>query len=276
MIGFYAIGGGFGHLTRIKAFIQTKNISPPFKIITTNTNVHRFFRTDQIAFVHPDTAITREVLAQRLEAIINDHMFQELYIDTFPQGIMGELASNLLSGIRVNYLARRMIWKRYEHLLNSKVAFHQSFIFESLEDEHYRFIKSCSKELIPSSLVYPPSEPTKAALNISQVRQPIWLIVHTTHQEEVEILIQHARDLAQLEGQSPQMVVLTDVQINSDKDLLILNNEDPRDWYAGSQRIFSAGGFNTWHQLKDYRHRHICVPFKRKFDDQFWRVSSTP
>ncbi|MEO1096524.1 MAG: hypothetical protein AAFX57_02060 [Bacteroidota bacterium] len=271
MIAFYAMGGGLGHLTRVRAFIHTYAIKGPFKVITANPAVFRFFTNEQVVFIESDKKTTRAELAQKIQSATHDLVFKDLYVDAFPCGILGELSGELIPSERQHYLARRLIWKNYEPLLNSDATFNSIYRFEPLDIDHQAFIQNHGNQIIKSPLNFdfliskkPPS--TKKLL------QPLWLIVHSTHLEELKLLLDYAQDIAKLEQVNPHFVVLSDVSIPLPDSVELLMHENPMDWYPLAERIFTGGGFNTWHQLQPWRNKHTALPFKRKFDDQFWRV----
>ncbi|MEM1406836.1 MAG: hypothetical protein AAGG59_08690 [Bacteroidota bacterium] len=271
MIAFYAMGGGLGHLTRVRAFIHTYDVKDPFKIITANRAAFRFFTNEQLVFIESDKETTRDELARKIQETTRDLVFNHLYVDAFPCGILGELSERLILAEHRHYLARRLIWKNYQPVLSSEMTFNSIYRFEPLETDHQVFIQKHGKQIIDVSLDFsflrsnkPP--PTK------KLSQPLWLIVHSTHQEELKLLVDHAQDIAKLKQLHPHFVVLSDVSIPLLDSIQLLMNENPMDWYPLAERIFTGGGFNTWHQLEPWRNKHTALPFKRKFDDQFWRV----
>ncbi|MEM8568159.1 MAG: hypothetical protein AAGF85_16980 [Bacteroidota bacterium] len=271
MIAFYAMGGGLGHLTRVRAFIHTYAVKGPFKVITANPAVFRFFTNEQVLFIESDKETTRDELAQKIHDATCDLTFKDLYIDAFPYGILGELSEELIQSERRHYLARRLIWKNYQHLLRNDAAFNNIYRFESLESDHQVFIQNHGKQIIDSSLDFSFLS-SKTQPSLQKLLQPLWLIVHSTHSEELKLLADHARDIAKLEQLHPHFVVLSDVSIPLPDSIELLMNENPIDWYPYVERIFTGGGFNTWYQLQPWRNKHTALPFKRKFDDQFWRV----
>ncbi|MEM6526572.1 MAG: hypothetical protein AAF693_22460 [Bacteroidota bacterium] len=271
MIAFYAMGGGLGHLSRIRAFIHTYIVKGSYKVITANPAVFRFFTNEQVLFIESDKETTRAELAQKIHSATRDLKFKNLYVDAFPGGILGELSDALIPSERKHYLARRLIWKNYQPMLDGEITLDTIYHFEPLETDHQVFIQNRSQRIIEASLNFsflnsekPPSP--------KKLSQPLWLIVHSTHPEELKLLVDHAQDIAKLEQVHPHFVILSDVSIPLPDSIELLMNENPMDWYPLAERIFTGGGFNTWYQLQAWRTKHTALPFKRKYDDQFWRV----
>lgn len=265
------MGGGLGHLTRVRAFIHTYAIKGPFRIITANPAVFRFFTNEQVVFIESDKKTTRAELAQKIHSTTHNLVFKDLYVDAFPCGILGELSGELIPSERRHYLARRLIWKSYQPLISSETTFNNIYRFESLEFDHQLFIQKYGESIIDASLDFdflsskkPPSD--------EKFSQPLWLIVHSTHPEELKLLLDHTQDIANLEQVHPHLIVLSDVSIPLPDSVELLMHENPMDWYPLAEKIFTGGGFNTWYQLQPWRNKHTALPFKRKFDDQFWRV----
>ncbi|MEM6523943.1 MAG: hypothetical protein AAF693_09130 [Bacteroidota bacterium] len=271
MIAFYAMGGGLGHLNRVRAFIHTYGIKCPFKIITSNQAVFRFFTKEQVLFIESDKQTTRDKLAQKIHDVTCDLAFNHLYVDAFPGGILGELSEELIQSERRHYLARRLIWKNYQPVLDGEITFNTIYCFEPLEVDHQAFIQNYGKQIIDVSLDFSFLRSNKLPPT-KKLTQPLWLIVHSTHAEELKLLVDHAQDIAKMEQVWPDFVILSDVSLPLPDSIELLMNENPMDWYPLAERIFTGGGFNTWYQLQPWRNKHMALPFKRKFDDQFWRV----
>ncbi|MEM7549503.1 MAG: hypothetical protein AAF363_07510 [Bacteroidota bacterium] len=271
MIAFYAMGGGLGHLTRVQAFIHTHQIKDPFKVITANRSAFRFFSSQEVVWIEANESTTPIDLASKIQEATKDIRFEVLYIDTFPCGILGELNGNLIRAKRKHYLARRLIWRNYRSLISENISFDNTYQFEPLEPDHQLFIETYCNSIVSYSLDYKARDLDQKQLEKS-LSKSIWLIVHSTQPEELQILVDHAQDIAKLERIKPKFIVISDVEIPLPDSTKLLPEENPVEWYPKADRIFTAGGFNTWYQLKAWRHKHTALPFPRKFDDQFWRI----
>ncbi len=264
MIGFYAFGGGFGHLVRVKTFIQ--NHLPDhsdYKIITSNAQSRSFFSTDKLELVTLKNNGSRVELQLQLSRIFDQYHFSSLYVDVFPSGILGEFTPSMLDKMALYHLARRLKWDRYhddrDHYLPT---YEKTFVLEPLEPLHLETIKSTSKEVAELTLRYP-----KPETSVNQ--EGYWLVIHSSSADELNLLIDHAKDMARMEKVNPEMIICSDQVIEGMKFKQVT---DPLPWLENAEKIFSGAGFNTWHQLAPYRHKHVCIPFPRRFDDQFWRA----
>ncbi len=264
MIAFYALGGGFGHLTRVRTFINQLNIGDPFKIITTNKYAYSLFEESEVILIELYDPSSASELGIKIDKVLIEHSFRECYIDTFFNGILSELNGEILKGIDLNLICRRLKWDCYYSENLETLHFKKAFILEPLEDPHLQFVTQNSEELIKIEPNYP------FASESIQIVDPYWLIIHSTKKEELDILINHARNHPEFENSKAKLIVCSD-QVPSNELIETIN--DPLPYLEGATKIFSGAGFNTWYQLRPYRNKHICIPFKRRFDDQFWRSS---
>ena len=269
---FYGMGGGFGHLTRIKRFIQQKQISAPFKVITSNPKSAEFFHPNELIQIEADQRTSREQLAEEMNRQVASLIIDDFYVDTFPCGILGELPLVSFPADRKHYLARRLLWKNYANLATVPMSFATTFRFEQLEPDHQKFVERTSQKLEEILLTYS-SVAQGGPPILSKKKGPFWLIQHTSVEEELQLLIDHACEIASIEEVAPSFIVLSDLTL-ADRypNMLFFRDQNPMEWYPHVDKVFTAAGFNSWYQLKAFREKHICLPFKRRFDDQFWRA----
>ncbi|MEO1049341.1 MAG: hypothetical protein AAFX87_01855 [Bacteroidota bacterium] len=270
MIGFYGMGGGFGHLTRIRAFIRTYRPEAEIRVITANDQAHRFFHQDQIILASETDYQTPESLHSFVSDTISKHDFDKIYVDTFPAGILGELTENVFGKIKINLLARRLRWNQYAPLLStSNIHFDRVYVLEPLEPDHEAYLKTYSNQIVDAKLDYGSKE------NLTPERptdSPLWVICHSTNREELASLVTHAQDVAAIEIAEPHLLILSDQEIDLPPNATHKSHTDPTHWFASADRIFTAGGFNTMQQVLPYISKHVCLPFPRRYDDQFWRA----
>lgn len=222
-----------------------------------------------------DLAARPEDLRRWLEALLITENIKEIYLDTFPVGLWGEWNGPCSSVYSFYGVFRRLQWEAYEPWIVSPPRFRQSFAVEVLPDAFQDFVEQHSQEVRPLALQYPekPLSQTQLA-ELTSIAKPLWLIVHSRPAEEVEALVEMALDQARLEGQQPGLLVLSQEQIDYPG---IIN----RDWleaeacFPYADRIFTAAGFNLIQQTRHFREKHHCLPFLRRYDDQFWRKSQT-
>ena len=263
MIAFYAMGGGYGHLVRTQKVITALKIND-YKVITSNPLVANIFSQDQFELFEVPTS--KEALSEALTLYFKTNRFTTLIVDTFPNGILGELSlvENLPVGLQL--IARRIIWKNYEPLLSYDITFDNAWQVEEFEEAQEQFMMHRCSSILPIHLDYSCQKP---AIKLDD--SPNWIIVHSFNKEEVEVLIHQAQDLAELESVSPILVVITDQDIPEATGLKVIHSSEANRYFEHATKIFSAAGFNTMQELMPYQDKHICIPFPRKYDDQFWR-----
>jgi len=269
MILFYGMGGGLGHLTRIRAFIAQFEITD-YLVASANPQASRLFAKSQLVYL-PAENKKAEDYATALQKIIEENHISEIYIDTFPVGILGELSWLSGSNLKLHNIARRLIWKNYAPLIKNyaPLFYEKVYQLEALEPAHLAYLKNSTKEIIPTNIHYPPPNPARIT---HQFQKPLWLIVHSFHQEEVESLIRYAEDQARIEKVNPTFLVITD-QLLPNCPHKVLFDFPAADWFPLADRIFTGGGFNAMQQMIPFKEKHQPFPFPRRFDDQFWRVS---
>ena len=146
-------------------------------------------------------------------------------------------------------------------------------MFEPLEAAHIEHLQEHSTRIINASLNYPAPNKNEVEKKVRKLSQPIWLIVHTSNGEELQILLDHAKDLARLEKKKPCFIVLSDQELSPREHIVSYFDENPVNWFPFADKIITAAGFNTLYQVRPYREKHICLPFIRQYDDQFWRTA---
>ncbi len=270
MIAFYALGGGWGHFSRIKSFIEQQDIRSPIKVIVSNSKAATYFSQEELIIVPESAHHNAEHLQAFIGQIAAGFPIKTWYIDTFPVGVLGELQPELFMGTEVNFLARRLTWDTYSPLIITPLKFRNVFRFELLEPLHQAYLDEYGERTTEVTLSYLKSN-VRVNHPILEEGKPVWLVVHTSDLGELEVLVEHARDFAAMELKDPAIVVLSDLKTESGGAITWLSGENPQHWYAVAERIFTGAGFNTWYELNDYREKHICLPFTRKYDDQFWR-----
>lgn len=263
---FYVIGGGWGHLQRVRLFIQYANLAA-FRILTNNPVALQLFDSSVVILLKEEQP---ELLCHAVQKQISDTGYDELFIDTFPAGMFGEL--NQCTIPKQNYLARRLRWDQYKVHCGEPKSFFTTYTFEELEAQHLAYIRASSRHIMGVNLQHPTPGTLKLPKEISPDRA-VWLIVHAFIQEETEMLLQYAKDTAQREKRKPVFVVITDQLLNSSDDVLVYAHTPAADWFPLAERIFAGGGFNTVNELKPFASRTMLIPFPRRYDDQAWRVA---
>lgn len=263
---FYAMGGGLGHLYRVRTFIDQRNFTS-FQVLTNNPLAEKLFSPAELALVEHETP---HGLVEQIQSALNTIPFTELYVDAFPAGLFGEIPA---LNHRTVYLARRLNWSAYKSLVKpGQLRFNETLLFEELEAEHWQVVKEVSETISSIDLHYPHADSSRiiSRENIPHAK-PVWLIVHSFIREEVEMLVQYAKEVARLEKQDPVFIVLSDQQI-VEENVFCYTWFPAQDWFPLATRIFTGGGFNVLKQAVPYAEKITAIPFPRRYDDQAWRI----
>jgi hypothetical protein len=238
VILYYALGGGLGHLSRARKVLGDRDDA----VLLTSSRPARDPRVTASRPVIPvprrlghDRAAFRAWLATLFEDLDPD----ELIVDAFPGGILGELCGLELPPARL--VARALRWDVYARRLDGPLPRYDAV--HALEPLPY----AAPGPLEPLTL--PHAEPTTALSD-----EPHTLVVHAGPEPELQQLLAHARG---------HTIVVhprhTDV-----------HPAEPH--LAHADHIITGAGFNAIHETAPYRARHTAVPFPRPLDNQYARA----
>jgi len=278
MILYYAFGGGLGHLTRANALMYTFGYLPEKLYILTSSNfANLIFQEKNIIKLPDELYLNPKELGAKIESIIIEYKIDIFFIDSFPSGINGELNNFKISNCEIRYIARLLNWENYlPYICDFNISFDSTFIIEKLDDSQLSFILNNSKRHQYIDLKYHPSK------NLEKVKQilpktelPIWLIVHSGNQDEMNQLCSYAYDLAEYEKLNPAYLIISQTDDKTEfSSGLFLKYYPASDFFPFVDKIFTACGFNSMNQTKQYAYKHHFIPFKRRFDDQYTRAKN--
>jgi len=273
---YYAFGGGLGHISRANAIINTLGLElDDFIFISNSKHASLVFEKNKIIHIPQEFYQKPIELQKTIQSIISDNNITELYIDSFPYGIIGELDCLKSGSICLFYIARILNWEKYSPLVGQqKLYFEKTFIVEDLPDEQAEFVNQNSKAVLDLKLIYPGKLITENAIGIiNSFKKPPWLIVHSEPFDELIILYQHALEISELERLEPEFLVISQVDemLNYDK-VRQISYFPATDFFPFAEKIFTACGFNSMHQTAPFFYKHHFIPFARKFDNQFLRA----
>mgnify|MGYP001800208478 CR=1 FL=1 len=270
MDGFYVFGGGMGHLSRVKKFISHQRIND-FRIITGNSLATRFFKDDEIIFFTQKSKDIKLDLTNFLAEEVSSLSFEDFYVDCFPAGILYELRREFFDCKSINYLTRRIKKNSYQ-FDQVTIKYNTCIALEDLESDQLSFIESQKMYIRYISLPAPLPNSGLIPVLASKHSPPIWLIIHSSNIEEIELLILKAHQLAELESVEPKIILISDNNSESRGVYWINNEMCPINYFPLAEKIFTGAGFNIIHELKGYKNKHVCLPFERKYDDQKLRL----
>jgi hypothetical protein len=273
MVLYYALGGGLGHLTRARRLLSALGLSDSAAVLSAS----RFSRDPRVLGELPvvevparlgrDRAAFRRWLIDALAALAPE----ELIVDSFPGGILGELCDMQLPPAR--YVARRLRWAAYRRRLPTGLPRYELVhVLEPLEHAHALALEGCAHRVqtLDLPLIEPPLlEPPR--LEQPLIDRPHSLVVHSGSDDEVVALAEYASEL----------------RLDPDWTIVVVSPHRPsqlpagalwRDVYpaaphlAYAEQLVTAAGFNAMGETAALRERHRFVPFPRALDDQFARA----
>jgi hypothetical protein len=270
VIAYYALGGGLGHLVRGRAVIDALGIRGRAAFLTASSFADDERVTGGIPVVRVPADLDEDPDALRnwIEALAPD----ELILDAFPAGILGELCG--FDSAPVRHIARLLRWERYAARLAGRPLprFTETRVLEALHEPHARALAQASGRLSAFDLL--PAEmlaPARAALD-----GPHWLVVHAGPKHEVAELVAHAAERMTAEATRARLAVITPERPDELPEGAVWLDAHPAAPFLGAaERIVSAAGFNIMREAAPYAARHHAVPFDRPLDDQYTRAVRT-
>jgi hypothetical protein len=179
----------------------------------------------------------------------------ELIVDSFPGGILGELCGMALPPAR--HVARRLRWDAYAKRLEGPLPrYDVVYALEPLSHDHARALTGPIERL-----TLPVGSPGAPLVGESH-----WLVVHSGPDHELDRLLAHA-------ARASRIVVVTPRRPARLPDRAQWRDVYPVAPHLGhAERIVTAAGFNLMQETAHLRDRHTFVPFERALDDQFARA----
>jgi hypothetical protein len=282
MILYYAMGGGLGHLTRARAVLYTLGLESRACILTASPFAGDTRVMGGIRFITVPAALDADTPAYKLwlDDLIAEQQPEAIYLDTFPAGIRGEFCdTSAVAKIPLYYVARLLRWREYARLLpGHPPRFVSTHVLEPLDPEHEKFIQSYSDTYSPLALRDPPQDFNESERGLVEQLinegRPFWLVVHSGSDEEVAEVVSYADEMRRIEGIEVRLVLMTRATASKlPADVRCLDVYPAALLFPLAARVISACGFNVMRQMAAYREKHRCLPFARRFDDQFKRAA---
>jgi len=270
---YYCLGGGLGHITRFNAFCRTFSVTPD---LFTNCEEVRNgkIKTAAASTCFPDTEEqkTKNSLADAFKKAIKSSRPEQIIIDAFPAGILGELAGiEELKNLECVFLARILKMSAYLRRLDSPLPdFAQIYVLEELiPDQSAYFSANATIE----NLVLTDDDAPIAECHIQQISGR-WLIVHSENGEELHSLYKYAQNTAEIEKCRPDFAVIAPGVRPGwlPKQAIFANIYPAHELFPVATRVFSGAGFNIVRQMRQMRDKHFIMPFNRALDDQHYRA----
>jgi hypothetical protein len=266
VILYYALGGGLGHITRARRVLAELGCADRATVLTASPYALDPRVTEGLPVLHVPVRLGRDREAFRgwLYAALARLQPDELVVDSFPGGIIGELCGMALPPAR--HVARRLRWRAYAQRLHGPLPrFEATHVLEPLSEPHARVLEECSRRLEPLELTTVPGASSLVG------EHPHWLVVHSGPDEELIELVGYAA-----ERRTGAEIVVVSPRPPS----WLPEGSQWRDIYpvgphlAAAERIVTAAGFNLMNETAPLRERHHFIPFPRPLDDQFARSAA--
>jgi hypothetical protein len=306
----YALGGGLGHVTRVRALAATLGWRGPLTILTSNPDAAdpRVCGTANIIVAPVDAAQDPrglEAFVRRAAVRVDAEV---VLVDAFPRGILHELRPATFGERPLLHSARALRWPAYAQAPGPRGAgaamgstggrgegqddealhFGVTYVVEPIGDAQRASLATCSDELVDRAVVDIVEPARRRDLSIvddlgsavgSDGRAPgarpqeRWLVVHSGPDEETLELVAYANDVATAEAAAPAIVVVSPRRPASlDRGVAHLDVAPAWPLFAEADRVFAGAGSNVVRQLARHRDKTSLLPFDRRYDDQYERA----
>jgi hypothetical protein len=267
VILYYALGGGLGHIARARRLLAVLGLDREAALLTASPFADDPRVRGELPVVRVPARLDgdrprfRSWLADTLAALRPE----ELIVDSFPGGVLGELCALPLPPAR--HVARLLRWPAYAARLPAGLPrFETTYVLEPLGPEHARRLAACSRRLRALEL-------PAAAAGAPLAGAGHWLVVHSGPDAETVELARYAAELRAIERARCPILV-----ISPRRPSWLPAGAEWRDLYPAAphlphaERVITAAGFNAIHEMAPRRERHRFIPFRRALDDQFARA----
>jgi hypothetical protein len=272
MVLLYTLGGGLGHLTRARCVLGALGLEREAVLLTAS----RYARDTRVTGGVPVIEVPRRLgrdregfrrwLAAKLREIAPD----EVIVDSFPGGILGELCGLELPPSRL--VARHLRWPAYRRRLAGPLPHYETaYLIEPLATPHADALGAIAKRLEPLALTvsaertHGPGEPLHRAPHVA--------VVHSGPEDELGELIELAHEHRSA-ASVPVIVVSPNRPVRLPAGTLWRDVYPVAPHLHHAELIVTAAGWGAMHDTAPVRDRHRCVPFPRPLDDQFARAGA--
>jgi len=278
MLLYYAVGGGLGHITRALAVQHTLCLGS-MVVMTAQTAIQQPAFTDRIQplLVPPKLAADKPVYLRWLQQQLELWQPEQIILDTFPVGILGEWSDISLAAIQVNHVARYIKWPAYARYAGCREwpEFSITWQVESLHPQQQIALCEHSSCVQSLRLEDPCIVPLRAERRMIEgvKNTDFWLVVHSGAQDEILALVDYAEQHCRQIKCNLPIFIVTSTALPKRFAARVLALYPASPLFDVAERIYSGGGFNVMRQLQHYAAKHYPMPFDRTFDDQYHRVA---
>src|SRR5947209_18093104 len=148
MVLYYALGGGLGHLTRARRLLSALGLADGAAVLTASEFSRDPRVVGELPVVEVPARLGRDRVAFRrwMSATLAALAPEELIVDSFPGGILGELCGMQLPPAR--YVTRRVRWSAYRRRLPTGLPRYElAHVLEPLEPAHATALEECARRV---------------------------------------------------------------------------------------------------------------------------------
>jgi hypothetical protein len=260
---YYSLGGGLGHLSRTFAILNNSpKIIEQVRILASSKLSYLVSKCSPCPMDNvPDGVMNdRTLYFKFLQNYIETHSISVIILDTFPFGMFGEI--NFIDERMPRILIGRYLnWEKYQQRVSEAQNIFpvKSLIIEPQEKIYFNLMKEKSQiDYIDKPIIL------RDIIDNKVIIKDRFLIIHSGTDDEIEKLVKNAKS---------KMIEFGYKENNYDL-ITPENNIFPAYSLIRSYKyIVSAAGYNMCGiaaELSQDR-KAFLYPFKRKFDDQFFR-----
>jgi UDP:flavonoid glycosyltransferase YjiC (YdhE family) len=264
----YALGGGWGHLTRAAALARVACARKQVRILTNSPyapQVRRALPELEIVALDPTlpTPTVREQAVQQVRAADPSCFI----VDTFPRGLGGELADIIHSLRATKVLVHRDLSPRYvaEAKLRAFVRSVYDLIFIPGEDEGAAFAD------LPAAVVTEPWLIRDPPHERDHARQPSVVVCAAGTEEELSWYGAVVGALQALDG-GVDIQCVAPVCPPGCPQKYWIEHWPASDLYADAGVVVGGAGYNTIYECVAFEVPLIARPWPRKYDRQWLRA----
>jgi predicted glycosyltransferase len=278
LILYYAVGGGYGHYSRAISYFHTNQIHEDNFLILCNPELQSLSTTKKNILSIKESDLTMfDIL---LSNIVRDYSIDEIIIDTFPMGILGEWIK-FQTKIPKKLILRNLNIKRYLKDISIRLSKQIDFPFlldylskefkvlyqiEPISVDYYEIIYPLNK-LIKKFVL---QNDLNIQIDFSIMPEKYFLVVHSGSLEELENLVFYAIDYKKM-NQSKEIILIISAHKIEIDDCISIKEYPAKNYFQRASKIITACGFNSIFETISFRDKHLCIPFPRRYDDQFYR-----
>ena len=273
----YALGGGWGHLTRAAALARLAR--PAEMRILTNSPYAGHVRDafPDLNLVVLDCDATAQNIRSRVREEIESADPDCLIVDTFPRGLGGELIDVLRTTRGFKALVQRALNPEYTAAANLTAFIEQTYDLVLIPGDAGSVAEGPQRRvtepwMVRSSHELPSAADARSAIGLHAAENCI-LICAAGNRDELAWYGAVAELIRDLETGIAVRVIAPACPPRCPPEFRI-SYWPAIDLYAGAGVLVGGGGYNTIHEAEVSGAPLICRPWDRKYDRQLERASA--